>query len=91
MHFGRLLRAVQEDGDTIVVERGGRAVAVILPIAAYESMKNADQTEGWQVQIAALHALWEREMGKRQLPDAVEMLRQGRDERGDQLAETLRR
>lgn len=91
VHFGEILRTVQEDGETIVVERGGHAAAVILPVAAYERMGNETRSRNWRARIAALHGLWESELGRRQLPDAVEVIRKGREERDAQLAEILRR
>ena len=91
VHFGEILRAVQEEGDTIIVERGGRAAAVILPIAAYERIGDEARSRDWRARIAALHALWQEELGERGLPDAVEVIREAREERDDQLDEILRR
>ncbi len=90
VHFGELLRAVQEDGDTIVIERGGRAAAVILPIAEYERREDEARSRSWRARIASLHDLWNREAGPGQLPDAVELIREGRLERDDQLDQILR-
>jgi prevent-host-death family protein len=91
VHFGEILRAVQEDGDTIIVERGGRAAAVILPVAAYDRLGEEARSRNWRARIAALHGLWQSQLGKRRLPDAVEMIHQAREQRDDQLDEILRR
>jgi prevent-host-death family protein len=91
VHFGEILRAVQEDGETIVVERGGHAAAVILPIAAYERMGDEARPRDWRARIAALHGLWESGLARRRLPDAVEVIRKGREERDAHLDEILRR
>jgi len=91
VHFGEILRAVQEQGDTVIVERGGRAAAVILPISAYERLQNEARLPSWEARIAALHELWTVELGKRRLPDAVEVIRKGRQERDGQLDQVLRR
>jgi prevent-host-death family protein len=91
VHFGEILRTVQEDGETIVVERAGHAAAVILPVAAYERMGDEARSQNWRARIATLHGLWESELGRRRLPDAVEVIRKGREERDAQLAEILRR
>ncbi len=91
VHFGQLLRGVQEEGETVVVERGGRAVAVMLPMADYERLGAQVQSRNWQARIAALHSLWEGGLAERTLPDAVAMLREGREQRDDRLDELLRR
>jgi prevent-host-death family protein len=70
VQFGEILRTVQEDGETIVVERDGHAAAVILPVAAYERLGDEARSPNWRARIAALHGLWESELGRRRLPDA---------------------
>jgi prevent-host-death family protein len=91
VHFGEILRAVHEEGETIVVERGGRAMAVILPMTTYERLGGQAQARNWQARITALHSLWEGDLAGRELPDAVAVLREGREKRDDQLDELLRR
>ena len=91
VHFGEILRAVQETGETIVVERDGRAAAVIVPVAEYQRAGLKVRSRNWQARIAALHGLWATELGARRLPDAAELVRQGREERDAQLGEVLRR
>jgi prevent-host-death family protein len=91
VHLGEILRAVEESGDTVVVERGGRPVAVVLPVAAYERLGDEARARSWRARLAALHDLWQGEAGKRRLPDAVELIRKGREERDAQLDEILRR
>jgi prevent-host-death family protein len=91
VHFGEILRLVNEEGATIVVERGGRAAAVILPMTDYERLGSEAQSRNWQARITALHSLWKGELAGRELPDAVTVLREGREKRDDQLDELLRR
>ena len=91
MHFGELLRTVQEEGETIVVERGGHAAAVILPVAVFERMGDEAESRDWRARIAALHRLWESDLGSHRLPDAVELIRKSREERDAHLDEILRR
>ncbi|QWK22733.1 type II toxin-antitoxin system Phd/YefM family antitoxin [Thermus antranikianii] len=51
VHFGEVLQRVAR-GETLVVERGGRAVAVILSLEEYERLRKAPK------QQEILDALW---------------------------------
>lgn len=91
IHFGEILRAVQEGGDTVIVERGGRAAAVIVPVAAYERMTGSAASRSALARIAALHRLWKTGLDAGRISDAAAAIHEGRAERDAQLDEILRR
>ena len=90
VHFGEILRAVQEEGETVVVERGGQPTAVILPMAAYERLGGQTRSRHWQARLAALHGLWRGAPAESPLADAAELVREDREQRDRQLDEALR-
>jgi prevent-host-death family protein len=76
VHFGEVLRLVNEDCDHIVVERGGKPLAVILSVQQYEKLTETPE-EDW-LERARLSrervAAWR---GNKPLPDVDELINFG--------------
>jgi prevent-host-death family protein len=91
VHFGELMRQVMETGKAVTVERGGKPAVVVVPVEEYEQMRAsyAQQLEQWKQRVDALRKRIRAEAGDREFPDAVEVIRAGREERDEQLWETL--
>jgi prevent-host-death family protein len=84
IHFGELMRQVVEKGETVIVERGGKAHVVILSIDEYERLVKGRQGEDWQELVARARAQIEADLGGEALPAPEEILRQVREERDAQ-------
>jgi prevent-host-death family protein len=88
VHFGELMRQVMETGKAVTVERGGKPAVVVVPVAEYEQLNAAlrrQRWEDWHKRLDALHALIRAEVGDRDVPDAVELIRQGHEERDQDI------
>jgi prevent-host-death family protein len=86
--FGQLLRQVTENRESIVVKRGGRPVAVVIPLAEYERLTQEAERKDWQESLARAARIRDRitsRRGGRPLPPAEEIIRQMREERGEHL------
>ena len=86
VHFGEVMRWVVESQKPIIVERGGKPHVVVLHIDEYERLR-ADQREqdDWRDLVRRAREQIQAELGERELPPPVELLRQMREERDAQL------
>jgi prevent-host-death family protein len=93
IHFGDVLRAVHERGETIFVERSGKPQAVVLSIEEYERLRNGkDQEDDWWTLAERSRERFARELGDRPMPDIVQIINESREERDAEiLAAVLRR
>ena len=88
VHFGELLRRVAEDGETVIVERGGSAAAVVLPIETYERWKAGEPPLGWREALDVAREVRKsisHRVGERGFPSPDEVLREAREERDAEL------
>jgi prevent-host-death family protein len=88
VRFGELLRRVVEDGETIVVERGGAPRAVVLSITAYEQMMAALRPEDWRAGLDRALSVGDRlaeGRGDRRVTAAEDVLHQVRTERDERF------
>ncbi len=88
VHFGELLDAVQR-GETVIVERGGKARAVVIPIAEYK--RRPETTEDKWARANAMLAEYHQRLiadgsveGLKDF-DVEEAIRVGRDDHNDWL------
>jgi prevent-host-death family protein len=90
VHFGETLRRVVEDHETVVVERAGRPVAVMIPLAEYERLAADRDQRAWQVALERAAQARNRvraELAGRSLPAPEEVLRELREERDEGLVD----
>jgi len=86
IHFGELLRRVVQQEDRVTIERSGKPQAVLLSIADFERLVNASRpTPDWQESFAHARALIQSELKDRNPPTPDDMVRQGREQRDEQL------
>jgi prevent-host-death family protein len=88
IHFGEIMKRAKVA--PVVVERDGKAEVVVISKKAYDRLIAANTQTDWQEKLDALHNRIRVELAGRTLPDPVELLRQGRDERDEQLLSSLR-
>lgn len=88
IHFGELLRQVAETREPVIVERDGRPQVAVIAIEEYERLKAQSTQDNWQLTLENIHRLAAEIMERRggvPLPPADELIRQGREERDEQL------
>ncbi len=87
VHFGEVIRRVTEDGEQIIVERGGTPVVVVISVQDYHRYRaTCPEDEGWRDLMKRTHEQILAELGDRELTPADEVLRQVREERDAQLS-----
>ena len=88
IRLGEWMRRAVEQGETIVIRKGGRPYAVILSFEAYQRRPGGRGAEANDplANVLALARQWEQERGGRPLtPPPEEVIRQMREERDEQL------
>jgi len=65
----------------VIVEQDGKAEVVVLSKKAYDQLIAAKEKTDLQTRLEDLHARIRTELAGRTLPDPVEMIRQGWEER----------
>jgi len=88
INFGDVMK--QAKIAPVIVERGGKAEVVVLSKKAYDRLVAANQQSDWQKKLEDLHKRIEAELAGRALPAPEEMLRLAREERDEQLINSLR-
>ncbi|MCB0102236.1 MAG: type II toxin-antitoxin system Phd/YefM family antitoxin [Anaerolineales bacterium] len=88
INFGDVMK--QAKIAPVIVERGGKAEVVVLSKKAYDQLVAAKAHADVQKRIEALHTKIRAELKGKSLTDISELIRQGREERDDQLNNSLR-
>lgn len=88
INFGDVMK--QAKIAPVIVERGGKAEVVVLSKKAYDQLIAAKANADVQKRIEALHKKIRAELAGKSLTDPVELIRQGREERDEQLNNSLR-
>ena len=87
INFGDVMK--QAKIAPVIVERGGKAEVVVLSKKAYDQLIAAKDKIDLKKRIEELHTKIRAELAGRTLPDPAEVIRQGREERDEQLANSL--
>ena len=87
IHFGDVMK--QAKIAPVIVERDGKAEVVVLSKKAYDQLVDAKNQANLQKRLELLHAQIRVELKGKKLPDISEMIRQGREERDEQLLNNL--
>jgi prevent-host-death family protein len=87
IRFGELMRQAVEEGEPIIVERGGRAHVVVLSMDAYQRLVEGQRREGWQEKVDRARAQVRVDLAGRDLPSPDEIVVQVREERDAQLVD----
>jgi len=88
INFGDVMK--QAKIAPVIVERGGKAEVVVLSKKAYDQLIAANANADVQKRIEALHKKIRAELKGKTLTDPAELIRQGREERDEQLNNSLR-
>jgi len=88
INFGDVMK--QAKIAPVIVERGGKAEVVVLSKKAYDQLVAAKAHANVQKRIEALHAKIRAELKGKTPTDIAELIRQGREERDEQINNSLR-
>jgi len=90
VHFGEVLKAVSEQGDSVIVERAGQRLAVVVPMSDYEQLRS--RSDRWARSMEGIRRLREYLQAERAAGrlrdvdiDVEGDLRRSREERDEQL------
>lgn len=86
IHFGGIIRQAQIA--PVIVERDGELVVVILSKRDYDRMLNP--YNDWKAMLSETHRIIRETPEGKELPDPVEMIREAREIRDEQIADSLR-
>ena len=87
INFGDVMK--QAKIAPVIVERGGKAEVVVLSKKAYDQLIAAKDKINLKKRLEELHAKIRAELDGRTLSDPVEVIRQGREERDEQIRNSL--
>lgn len=88
INFGDVMK--QAKIAPVIVERGGKAEVVVLSKKAYDQLVAEKKGKDWRKLLDEAHESIRIALNGRELPDPAEMIRQGREERDEQLLNALR-
>jgi prevent-host-death family protein len=88
IHFGEIMRRARQG--PVIVERDGVQEVVVISKQAYDQLTAGDSMPDWRQLLKEAHQSIRAAIGDRQLPDPAEMLRLAREERDEQLLDSLR-
>ena len=88
VHFGEIMRRAKTE--PVIVERDGKPEVVVISKQEYDRLAAAAPKPDWRQLLEETHKLIRAELKGRTLPDPAEMLRLAREERDEQLLNSLR-
>jgi prevent-host-death family protein len=88
IHFGEIMK--QAKIGPVIVERDGKAEVVVISKKAYDELIAANTQPDWRILLEEAHESIHDALAGRELPDPAEIIRQGREERDEQLLNAMR-
>ena len=88
IHFGDVMK--QAKIAPVIVERDGKAEVVVISKKAYDQLVAANTQSNWRQLLEEAHESVRTALKGRELPDPAEIIRQGREERDEQLLNAMR-
>ncbi len=88
IHFGEIMRRAKKG--PVIVERGGKPEVVVISKQEYDQLVGNAPKKDWRTMLDELHERLRVELAGRTLPEPEEIIRQGREERDEQLLDNLR-
>ena len=88
IRFGELMRRAQSG--PVIVERDGKADIVVISKQEYDRLVEHAPKLDWRKMLEETHDMLRKELKGRPLPDPAEMLRLAREERDEELLNSLR-
>jgi len=89
IRFGELMRRAVEEGEAVIVARGGKPYVAILPFSEYERLKEREKERGWEETVRKILAVGAAIKAARKgepLPPPEEVIGGMRKERDERLA-----
>lgn len=88
IHFGEVLQRVGRN-ETITVQHAGKPAAVILSISEYARLRECQsEQEDWRARLRKTRQEMRKQLGGVEI-SAADLIRQGREERDEQLLDAL--
>ena len=87
INFGDVMK--QAKIAPVIVERSGKAEVVVISKKAYDQLIAKEEKTDLKKRLEDLHAQIRTELAGRTLPDPADIIRQGREERDEQLIDSL--
>ena len=87
IHFGDVMK--QAKIAPVIVERDGKAEVVVISKKRYDQLIAAKTQTNLKTRLEVLHTQIRMELKGRPLPDLAEIIRQGREERDEQILNNL--
>lgn len=84
VHFGEILQRVVQNDETILVERSGKPVAVIVPVERYERLASRGLEHDLTARVQQVRAKIRAELGTRDLIPAEEIIARAREDRSEE-------
>ena len=88
IHFGELMRRAKSG--PVIVEKDGKPDVVVLSKQEYDNLVATSSQPDWRKLLKEAHESIRAAVGDRPLPDPAEVIRQGREERDEQLLNSMR-
>ena len=88
IRFGEIMRRAKKG--PVIVERGGKPEVVVISKQEYDRLAGNVPQLDWRKKLDELHERLRVELAGRTLPEPEEIIRQGREERDEQLLDNLR-
>ena len=89
IRFGEIMRRAKKG--PVIVERGGKPEVVVISKNDYDQLVAAAPKPDWRKMLKETHALIRAKYGDSEIqPPPEEIIRQGREERDEQLLDNLR-
>jgi prevent-host-death family protein len=88
IHFGEIMRRARQG--PVIVERDGVQEVVVISKQTYDRLTAAAPQPDWRQLLKEAHESIRDAIGDRQLPDPAEMIHLAREERDEQLLDSLR-
>jgi prevent-host-death family protein len=79
VRFGEVLSAVDERGETVIVEKSGQPLAAVIPIAEYRRLTRRVLDQDWWDRQRKVAEELERNLAGRPEPDVKDLINAGRD------------
>lgn len=88
VRFGEIMRQARKG--PVIVERDGKPEVVVISKQEYDRLVKAAPRSDWWQKMEETRQFICKELGGRELPDPAEMLRLAREERDEELLDSLR-
>lgn len=88
IHFGEVMRRARQG--PVIVERDGIQEVVVLSKQSYDQLISAIPPVDWREKVHKVHERLRLELRGRELPDPADVIQKGREERDEQLLDSLR-